>query len=251
MPRLPRVRLTVSRVVAEIELSLAGRRSRIDAATATALRDAAATVAIDDSMRVVLLHARGADFCTGGPALPATAGRFVELRVAETVASLPQPVVAALQGDVFDQGFELALATDIRIAASDSRFAMRQVTGGNLPFDGGTQRLPRLAGRGLALDMLLTGRILTAPEALEAGLITRIVGPERLLQSARSVAAAIAGRGRTAGRFAKEAVLRGTEMPFDDALRLEADLSLLLFGDPERAEGLAAFREKRRPRFAT
>jgi len=249
VPRHSRVRLTVSRAVAEIELS-AGRGNRIDLATAAALRDAVAAMAVDDSVRVALLRARGPDFCTGGPALTATGERLDDVRVASAVANLPQPVVAALQGDVFDQGLELALAADIRIASSNSRFAMRQVTRGGFPFDGGTQRLPRLAGRGLALDMLLTGRVLKAPEAHAMGLVARVVRPERLQQTASAVAEAIARRGKAAGRFAKESVMRGTEMPFDDGVRLEADLALLLFGDPERAEGLAAFREKRRPRFA-
>jgi enoyl-CoA hydratase len=236
--------------VAVIELSAPGRGNRIDAVTAAAVRETAAAVASDDSVRAVLLTAVGADFCTGGIALSAAAGSFDGIKVAQAIAGLPQPVVAALQGDVLDQGLELALAADLRIASNNSRFAMRQVVRGGFPFDGGTQRLPRLTGRGLALDMLLTGRALTASEALEAGLVTRVVGLDRLQDTAREVAVAVAGHGKTASRFAKEAVLRGTEMPFEDGIRLEADLALLLFGDPERAEGLAAFREKRSPRFA-
>jgi enoyl-CoA hydratase len=179
---------------------------------------------------VVLIGGRGRDFCAGGVELRETAGRFDELKVAESVARIPQPVLIAAHGRVYGQGLELALAGDIRIASREARFAMPQVVAGSLPFDGGTQRLPRIAGRGLATDMLFTA----------------VIEPGQLAAVSRRVAAKIAKRGSAASRFAKEAIGRGVEMPLEDGMRLETDLSLLLFGDRERAEGLAAFREMRR-----
>lgn len=249
MANTQHVRLSIDRGIARIELSNPRTGNRIDARLAPELRSAAEAVMTDDAVRVVLITGRGHDFCAGGMGIQAAGGRFEEFRVAEAVARVPQPVVVAVHGRVFDQGLELALAGDLRVASSDARFSTRQVVGGGLPFDGGTQRLPRVVGRGLATDMLLTGRELSADEAYAAGLVTGLFEPQRLVAAAGEVASQIEKRGSVAGRFAKEAISRGLEMPLEDGLRLEADLSLLLFGDRERTEGLAAFREKRPPRF--
>lgn len=249
MARSRQLRLGIDHGVAAIELSSPRSRNRIDARLAAGLRDAVDSVIADDSVRVVLVTARGEDFCAGGMSLAAAGGGLGELKVAEAIARIPQPVVIALHGAVFDQGLELALAGDIRVASRDTRFAMRQVVDGGMPFDGGTQRLPRTVGHGLGLDMLLTGRELSADEAYSAGLVAMLVEPARLAAAAREVAGGIATRGRVAARFAKEAIVRGVEMPLEEGLRLEADLSLLLFSEQERVEGLSAFREKRAPRF--
>lgn len=249
MAKTQHVRLSIARGIAHIELSNPRTGNRIDTGLATELRTAAEAVTTNDAVRVLLITGRGRDFCAGGMEIQAAGGRFEALRVGETIARIPQPVVVAVHGRVFDQGLELALAGDLRVASSDARFAMRQVVGGGLPFDGGTQRLPRIAGRGLATDMLLTGRELSAGEAYAAGLVTGLFEPEGLAGAARDLASQIEERGSVAGRFAKEAISRGVEMPLEDGLRLEADLSLLLIGDRERTEGLDAFREKRPPRF--
>jgi enoyl-CoA hydratase/carnithine racemase len=240
------VRLTFDRGVACIELWTPRTGNRISPALASEFRASVAAVMSNESVRVVLIGGRGRDFCAGGVELRETAGRFDELKVAESVARIPQPVLIAAHGRVYGQGLELALAGDIRIASREARFAMPQVVAGSLPFDGGTQRLPRIAGRGLATDMLLTGRELDADDALAAGLVTAVIEPGQLAAVSRRVAAKIAKRGSAASRFAKEAIGRGVEMPLEDGMRLETDLSLLLFGDRERAEGLAAFREMRR-----
>ncbi len=207
-----------------------------------AFEDACVRAATDEDVRaamIVLIGERiGADSVE--PGMPAT------------FAALLVPVVAGLSGRIDDRALELALAADMRICDSDTTFALTAVTdsgSGRLPSDGGTQRLPRIVGPGLATDMLLTGRRITAEEALRAGLVTEICPVVESKIRAEELAKEIASHGKSAGRFAKEAVLKGSDMPLDQSLRLEADLAILLHTDPERAEGIDAFNGRRHPGF--
>ncbi len=118
-----------------------------------------------------------------------------------------------------------------------------------LPLAGGTQRLPRLVGRGKALEMILTGERVTADEALLVGLVSAVVPRERLAKEAVAIAQRIAERGPLAVRYAKEAVARGTEMSLEQALRFETDLTIILQTTDDRAEGVRAFLEKRKADF--
>ena len=222
--------------VAEITLGPAPPSGDRAPDAAAAVREACAEVGVSAGVRAVILW------------LP-RAGASPTPGAAEAVAGIPHPVVAALRGRVADGALEAALAADIRVCARGATFALAEVTRGGLPSDGGTQRLPRLVGPGLAADMLLTGRELTAEEALSAGLVTEVVSDDALDARARDIARGIAGRGALAGRYTKEAVRRGADMPLTDAMRLEADLSILLHTDPERAEGIEAFKEGRPPRL--
>lgn len=165
------------------------------------------------------------------------------------VAAIPQPVVAALRGRTHSIALELALACDVRVASEDATFAMPEPQAGGLPIGGGTQRLPRAVGRAQALRLLLLGEEIDAPEALRIGLVSRVVPPHELEPAAQEIADAIASRGPLATRLAKEAVYRGAEMPLDQALRYELDLTVLLQSTADRAEGVRAFAEKRPPRF--
>ncbi|MBI4220398.1 MAG: enoyl-CoA hydratase/isomerase family protein [Chloroflexi bacterium] len=240
--------------IAHIRLERPRSGNRLNLAMIETLREAAENVASDASVRVVLLTAVGPDFCAGGLELrmggsgqAAAQSRTAaadpeELRVASAVAAISQPVIAALHGRVFDQGLELALAADIRVAAVGTRLAIRQVVNGGFPFDGGTQRLPRIAGRGLAAEMLLLGRVIEADVALRAGLVTEVVPVGRLRARAAGIARDIAESGAAATRFAKEAIRAGSELPIDSGMRLEADLSILLHHDPERMERLKPWR---------
>ena len=250
-PRRRPVSLAIDQAIATITLESPANGNRIDSRLASAFRRVCEEVSADDTVRAVLVVSDGDDFCVGGTPLADTHGRLEQFRVAAALASLPQPVVAALNGAVMDQGLELALAADIRIAADDLRLAMRQVTRDGFPFDGGTQRLPRIAGPALAADLLLTGRELNAGEALSIGIVTEAAPRGELLERARATAMRIATRGATAGRYVKEAVLSGLELTIGQGLRLEADLSILLHGTLERQEGLAGFRSRRRPQLST
>ena len=120
---------------------------------------------------------------------------------------------------------------------------------GVIPWAGGTQRLPRIVGRGKALEMILTGEAVDAQEALRIGLVSRVTPADQLMAEAEALAGRIAERGPIAVRYAKEAVSRGLDMTLEQALRYETDLTIILQTTRDRAEGVRAFLEKRDPRF--
>jgi enoyl-CoA hydratase/carnithine racemase len=162
----------------------------------------------------------------------------------------PQPIIAAIRGFALGGGLELALACDIRIAAEDAQLGLTEVTLGIIPGGGGTQRLPRLIGRGKALEMILTGARIPAAEALAIGLVEHVVPVAELLPSALALAHSIAEKPPIALRYAKEAVVSGLALPLADGLRLESDLSTLLRTTEDRVEGARAFVEKRKPKWS-
>ena len=218
--------------VATLTLDRVARRNRVDVCLAQALCAVAEEIEHDDSIRVVVLEARGPIFCLGAEPELATGS----LDWVEAVAGITRPLIAVIQGDAVAAGLELALACDIRIASDRAHFAMPQVAAGVLPSCGGTQRLPRLIGASRALELLLTGRSLDAAEAQAIGLVSRVVAHRRLQPSARALAQDLARRGPIALRYAKEAVLK-------------EDLYVLLQTSADRAEGVRAFLNKRPPRF--
>lgn len=161
-----------------------------------------------------------------------------------------QPIVAAIRGHCFGGGLEMALACDIRIASEDSRLGLTEIDLAIIPGGGGTQRLPRLIGRGKALEMIVTGARIPAAEALALGIVERVVPADRLHAEAQALARTIADKAPVALRYAKESVVKGLELPLADGLRLEADLSTLLRTTDDRLEGARAFLEKRKPKWA-
>ena len=171
------------------------------------------------------------------------------LSFTEPISKLDRPVVAAISGDAIGQGLELALACDIRIASETSRFGLPQIKTGHLPWDGGTQRLSRLVGRGKALEMILTGEVIDAQEALRIGLVHKVVPKKDLTEVTMKLAQEMASKGPIALRYIKEAIYKGMDMTLKQGLRLEADLYLLIHTSKDRTEGIQAFREKRRPKF--
>jgi enoyl-CoA hydratase/carnithine racemase len=162
----------------------------------------------------------------------------------------PQPIIAAINGFALGGGLELALACDIRIAAENATLGLTEVNLAIIPGGGGTQRLPRLVGKGKALEMILTGARIPAAEALRIGLVERVVPTGEALKAATELARTIAEKAPIALRYAKEAVVKGLGMALDDGLRLEGDLSTLLRTTEDRLEGAKAFLEKRKPRWA-
>lgn len=169
--------------------------------------------------------------------------------LAEPIAKLDLSVIAAINGDAIGQGLELALACDIRIASETSRFGLPHIKTGLIPWDGGTQRLSRLVGRGKALEMILTGEVIDVKEAHRIGLINKIVPSGELMTVVMDMAKEMASKGPIALKYAKEAVYKGMDMTLEQGLRLEADLYLLLHTTKDRTEGIQAFREKRTPQF--
>ncbi len=202
----------------------------------------------DETVRVVLLSGtREGSFSI--KTFPSEDYESIGGLIADPVAGLDRPVIAALNGDAIGQGLELALACDIRIAAETSHFALPHVHRGLIPWDGGTQRLARVLGRSKALEMILTGETIDAREALRIGLLSRILPAEEVMPAAMKTAETVASMAPVAVRYVKEAVSRGMEMPLEQGLSLEGDLYLLLYTTRDRVEGIQAFREKRPPRF--
>ena len=229
------------RHVATITLNRPEADNAIDRQLADELTEACREVRGDDDVRVVVLTGAGDKaFSVGGE----SAG------VASAIGSLEQPVIAAINGDALGQGLELALACDIRLASNRARFGLPEVASGVIPSDGGTQRLPRIVGRGKALEMVLTAELITAEEALEIGLVSKLVAAEELAAETESLADGLAEKGPLALRYAKEAVAKGLDLTLDQGLRLEADLYFLLHTTEDRTEGITAFLEKRPPRFS-
>lgn len=162
---------------------------------------------------------------------------------------LGKPTIAAVNGYAFGGGFELTLACSIRIASENAIFALPEVKLGMIPGYGGTQRLPRLIGKGPALDLLLTGRRLSAEEALSLNLLSQVVPQEELISTAINLAEKILENSKIAITQVLQAVERGLDLPMDSALALETLLDSIAASSDEQREGVAAFLEKRKPNF--
>ena len=157
--------------------------------------------------------------------------------------------MAAVSGFCLGGGCELAMACDLIVASETARFGQPESGLGIIPGAGGTQRLTRAVGKATAMDVILSGRFLSAREALDAGLVARLVAKEAWLEEAKRVAREIAAKGPVATRLAKEAVDRAYEAPLSLGLEYERRLLALAFASEDSKEGLTAFMEKRRPDF--
>ncbi len=167
----------------------------------------------------------------------------------EALTRCRKPVIAAVSGFALGGGCELAMMCDFIIASETAKFGQPEIRLGIIPGAGGTQRLVRAIGKAKAMDMILTGRTMGAAEAAAAGLVARVVPAEKLLEEALAAARTIAGFGQVATMAAKEAVNAAFETPLNEGLRLERRLFQALFATEDRREGMAAFLEKRKPRF--
>jgi enoyl-CoA hydratase len=160
-----------------------------------------------------------------------------------------KPVIAAINGFALGGGCELALACALRIASQNARIGQPEVKIGIPPGYGGSQRLPRLIGKGRALQMILTGEPVTAEVALQWGLVNQVVPQDQLLQAARDLASKILANSRTAVRYSLQAIQEGLDQPLEQGLFLESVLFGLCFSTPDRKEGMGAFLEKRPAQF--
>jgi len=176
-----------------------------------------------------------------------TASRGQEVLFA--IERFPKPVIAAINGFALGGGCELALACHIRIASEKAQIGLPEVTLGIIPGYGGTQRLARLVGKGKALEIICTADRVTAAEAEKIGLVNRVVPADQLMSVAEEMARKIASRGTVAVRYAIEAVMNGSEMPFEEGQFLEATLFGLACATEDMKEGMAAFLEKRPAAF--
>ena len=167
----------------------------------------------------------------------------------EAVRRVRKPVIAAVAGFALGGGCELAMMCDIVIAADNARFGQPEIKLGIIPGAGGTQRLPRAVGKAKAMDLVLTGRMMDVQEAERAGLVSRVVAPEKLLDEAIAAADAICEYSLPAVMLAKEAVNRAYESPLADGILFERRVFHSLFATEDQKEGMRGFVEKRKPHF--
>ncbi|MBI2846750.1 MAG: enoyl-CoA hydratase/isomerase family protein [Chloroflexi bacterium] len=246
--------------VSVITLNRPRASNAIDARMAVELRELCQKVGEDEGTAVLILSGASKAFCVRSEldaALrsaenlsPASLKEFLgQFSVAGAVARLGFPVIAALNGDALDEGLEMALACDIRIASADAHFGLTHLSRGLLSWDGGTQRLSRLIGRAKALEMLLTAEIIDSQEAYRVGLVNKVVPGEKVMRQAMETAQRIVALAPIGLKYAKEAINSGLDLSLEQGLRLEADLAILLQTTEDRAEGINAFLGKRSPRF--
>jgi enoyl-CoA hydratase len=221
----------------------------------TELLEALAAYDADPAIGAIVLSgtervfAAGADikFMSEASSDEMRANGFVELF--EGLRKIKKPIIAAVSGFALGGGCELAMACDLIVASESARFGQPEVTIGVIPGAGGTQRLPRAIGKALAMEMVLNNRTLTASEALQFGLVNRVVPVERFLDESLELATEIASRAPLAVIAAKEAVNRAYEFPLSTSLAEERSLFYALFDSADQKEGMRAFVEKRKPQW--
>src|SRR6478672_1733639 len=209
----------------------------------------------DADVRAIVLGGSERAFAAGADIAELAAGTPISLyesrRIDEwdAIRALRTPIVAAVSGFCLGGGCELAMLCDLIVASESAKFGQPEINLGVLPGAGGTQRLTRAVGKAIAMDMILTGRMLSAREALSFGLVARVVAKEAWLDEAKSVAAQIAARGPIAVRLAKEAVDKAFEAPLAVGIEFERRAFYLARASEDATEGLQAFVEKRPPEF--
>ena len=243
--------------VAIVSVDRQEARNALDVATLTELRDRLRELSDDDEARVVILTGAGEKAFIAGADIRYMSGLDVDQakqwgtlghEVGRLLETMPKPTIAAINGFALGGGCELAIACDIRYAASSAKLGQPEVNLGIIPGWGGTQRLARLCGLGVAKELIFTGRIVTAEQALRIGLVNGVHDPA--LDKAREVATLLSSKSPISLRLMKE--LANRALGGDHAANLEVEGNVFgeLFSSEDAKEGLAAFIEKREPKFA-
>jgi enoyl-CoA hydratase len=231
------------------------RRNALSTAVLEALVAALDALDADPAIRAIVLRGEGKAFAAGADVDELAGISGMQSRTSprralwDRIQQRPTPVIAAVHGYALGGGCELALACDIIVAADDARFGLPETGLGIIPGAGGTQRLVRAVGKSLALDVILAGRLLTAAEAVAAGIAARSVPAEDLVATALAVAHEIARRSPIAISLARDAVHRSLDVTLEAGLALEREAFAVARASADADEGIAAFREKRTPRF--
>lgn len=230
----------------------------LNAATLTELSQAIAAAGTDDTVRVVLLtgageksFVAGADINELAVATPVAGREHAQhgQHVFDQIERLGKPVVAAINGFALGGGCELAMSCTMRLAADNAKFGQPEINLGLIPGYAGSQRLPRLVGRGRAQELLLTGDMIGAEEAHRIGLVNRVYPAASLMDEAKKLAQSLASKAPIAARYILDAVAAGLDMPFAEAENHEATLFGLVFTTEDMREGTSAFLEKRKAQF--
>ncbi|MFN9153592.1 MAG: enoyl-CoA hydratase/isomerase family protein [bacterium] len=213
-------------------------------------------VAVTDARALLITGSGPKAFCAGADIKELT-GRSMQAQYDGAVFGqttfarldrLPMPSIAVINGFAFGGGLELAMACTFRLATANAKMGLPEVRLGLIPGYGGTQRLSRLIGESRAKEMILTARPLTASDALQVGLVNRLIGADPLAEGI-AFAREFSGFSLPVLALARSAISRGMDLPLQDGLRLEADLSTLAFQTQDAAEGMDAFSAKRKPEF--
>lgn len=230
----------------------------LNRATLNELHDCVGGIAEDSRVSVVIFTGGGEKSFIAGADIaymqnldPMEARDFADLgqSLMMAIENLPQIVIAAVNGFALGGGCELALACDIRYCSENAKFGQPEANLGIIPGFGGTQRMPRIVGKAMALEMIIGGDMISANEALRIGLVNKVVPREQLIDECCKLASKIEAKGPLAVKLGKEAVKHGIEMDLIRACRYEADLFSLCFSSYEQQEGMLAFLEKRKPNF--
>jgi 2-(1,2-epoxy-1,2-dihydrophenyl)acetyl-CoA isomerase len=252
------LRVEVDGPVATLTLDRPEALNALTVPVKVALREALGSIAVDRSVRAVILTGAGRAFCAGQDLAEREASDAapldVELRerynpIIRALRAMGQPVIAAVNGVAAGAGASLAFASDLRIAAEEARFVLAFGRIGLVPDSGATWFLPRLVGSAEAAELALVGDPVDAEEALRIGLVSKVVPGDRLLAEARAIATRLAEGSPLALALTKEALQRAMTIDLDEALEGEAKLQGIAGASADHTEGLAAFREKRPPRF--
>ncbi len=239
--------------VAWLRLACPDQGNRLTPAMDQELAAVCQAVEDDDDIEIGVLTGSADVFCEGLTLDAATAKdirqQFGRLQGVEALAALTKPTLAALNGNAFGIGLELALGCDLRLAVSTAEFGLTQIIENLMPFGGGTQRLPRIVGQAKALEMILTGKKVDANEAHRIGLVSAVVAAADLSTRVDEVLSGLLGKGPVALRLGKEAVHKAMDLTLDQGIRLEEDLYVLLQTTQDRAEGVKSFLAKRKPNF--
>jgi enoyl-CoA hydratase len=252
------VEVAVAERVARVTVNRPEKLNALDASVLDALGGAIARVRDDAAVGAVVVTGAGPKAFVAGAdiaelaLMTATSAVEVSARgqaVMDAIEGCGKPVIAAVNGYAFGGGLEIALACHLRVFASTAKVGLPEVGLGLIPGYGGTQRLPRIVGRGRALEMILTGDPIDAEAALRFGLANRVAGPDDLLAEAGRLAASILARSPAAVRLALDAVLRGESAGPGEGMRAERLLFGLAASTEDMREGTRAFLEKRKPNF--
>jgi enoyl-CoA hydratase len=252
------LRLEREAVVAILTIDRPQRLNALDARTIDELDHAFHDLHKDDSIRCVIVtgagdraFVAGADIHEMSTDVPESARQRAlrGQRVFDAIEALGKPTIAAINGVALGGGCELAMACTLRMASETARFGQPEINLGLIPGFAGTQRLSRLVGKTRALELILTGRTLTAAEALAIGLINRVVPAGALMTESRALAEELAAKPAVAVRYAMQAITSGLEMSFSEGCQLEAALFGMVAATEDMKEGTRAFLEKRKPEF--
>lgn len=251
------IKLEISQGIALVTINRPKALNALNTAVITELMDAFTYIQAAGEAEVAILTGEGRSFVAGADIaqmkdLNTKEGRDMTIlgqKLMELIENIDKPVIAAVNGFALGGGCEISMACDIRIASEKAKFGQPEVNLGIIPGYGGTQRLPRLVGKGMAKYLIMTGAQIDAQEAYRIGLVQKVVPAEELMEEAKKTALTIIGKAPIAIKMAKHAVNNGMNVDLRSGVAYEAEAYTTTFGTEDRIEGMSAFVEKREANF--